>query len=210
MNNPITELIHNAKLGIDLTQIDWEILLREASDAGSLEGVLTASLKLNKKPSEKTLENLLLATVSMGKPDIALDTCKHLKRGITQLELSLLIESTILSGNVEEFFKCIPVVDDETLAMLHTTMAIAVCRILRKKRGGILPYYINLRSWVDVYHKEFNLFRPTARKRLNSKDRLFGDYFIFSEETKHKFLGALIVEDMISKECSSAIMTLHF
>lgn len=210
MDTAIEELLRQGLLGTTLTPIDWNILLQDASDSGSLHGVLVASHKLKIKPPKAILENLLLTALCSGECIIALDACKELQRDLIEKEKNILAESTILSGNVQEFFECFTIDDPGTLGMFHTTIAIATGRLLRKNKGLELPTRVNLHSWVKIYHKELSLFNPIARYVLESDTPPAGIFFVFSKETCAKFLGALLVENFITKECARAIQFLNF
>lgn len=210
MDSSITELLRQGRLGTNLTDVDWNILLQDASDSGSLDGVLVASNKLKRKPPLSTLENLLLTAICSGEGKTAVAACTEIKRNLTEKETFVLLESIILSGNVQEFFDCFSVDNKEVLGMFHTTMAIAVCRSLRRNRKENMPMIVNLHSWVNVYHNEFSIFKPLARIKVSDEELLSGTFFIFTKETCNLLLGALLVEDAINKECAKAIMQLHF
>lgn len=210
MDTSIEELLRQGLLGTSLTTLDWDMLLQEASDAGSLQGVFVASHKLKTKPSKAILENLLLTALCTGKCGVAIDTCKELQRELVEKERNLLAESLVLSGNVQEFFECIPIEDEGVLSMFHTTIAIAVSRLLRRNRQQEPPIKINLYSWVEVYQAELSLFNPQAKAIIRSRMDPFGIFFIFSKDTLNRFLGALLVENCITKECAQGIRFLDF
>jgi hypothetical protein len=211
MDASIKELLRGARLALSLTPIDWDILIKDASDSGSLDGVLVAANKLHIMPPAEALENLLLTSLCSGKGAVAFATCKALNRTLTEEEGNILTESTILAGGVEDFLKHPGVTNFTTLTMLHTTIALGVGRTLRlKRKSEPLPQRINLNSWVDSYHRELSPFGITAHKEIKVYAGIPGHFYLFSRDTLNRLLGALLMDGVISKECLKTILTFNF
>lgn len=209
MDTLIQELKRRGKLGLDLTSVDWSLLLQEASDNGSLRGVFAASAKLKMTPPLAVLENLLLTAICTGNCEEALNTSKELKRKLSVVELGLLTESTILCGNVQGLLNTFYIYNPLWLAILHTTMAIAASRLLRKNKGLTQPKRSNLHSWVQIYNEDFALFSPEVKYSILSDLPPPGTFFIFSQETCLKLIGVLLVENMITKQAAAEIISFH-
>ena len=209
MDTLIQEIKRRGKLGLDLTPVDWILLLQEASDKGSLQGVFAASAKLKTTPPSAVLENLLLTAICTGDCEEAVSTSKELKRKLSVVELSLLTESTILCGNVQGLLDTFYIYNPLWLAMLHTTIAIAVSRLLRKNKGMAQPAKSNLHSWIQIYDEDLAVFTPEVKHGIFSDLPPSGTFLIFSQETCLKLIGALLVENMITKKTAEEIISFH-
>lgn len=208
MLEPIKELARQGLLGTALTETDWTILLQDASDFGSIDGVLTASIKLHCKPPKETLENLLLSALCKGEYSTAYATAKALGRGLQKNEKNLLLQGAILSGNVQEMFNHTTIDSVPKLGIFHTTAAIAVCRSIREKEKLELPYHVNLKEWSIPYAKELLRFNLTADHKLDLVTPLAGLFFIFTQETSLTLAGALLCDNLVNKECANALINL--
>lgn len=209
MDNSVLKLLKQGDAGTKLTYEDWQLLLQDASDAASLNGVYVAAFKLNTKPPTETLENLLLSALCVGACEVAIDTSKEIKRDLTELEKRLLIEGAVLFGDIGGFHKCIKIDDESILGMFHSCGMIAACRALRVRRGEDLPTHINLHSWVTVYAKELSFFNFEYATSIETQDPLPGTFFILNEASRNLLVGALIVSDLISRECIHTLLLLE-
>lgn len=197
MDAHIEDIKRRGYLGADLTEDDWRLLLSDAEEVGSLQGVFTALTKLNTHPITDTLESLLCTAICVGDVETALDTCKHLGRELLPNEKLVLIESVMLSGNAKGFIECIEFQGCEMRALLHTTIVIGVCRFLYKKRTGSLPR-ITLTTWLRVCHREFGSFSPRSHFVLS--EFYPGAILLRLERsTLGHFAGALLMESFISR-----------
>lgn len=205
MDDRIENIKQRGYLGADLTKDDWRLLLSDAEEVGSLQGVFTALTKLGEHPITNALESLLCTAICTGDVETALDASKHLGRELLQEEKLLLIESVVLSGNAKGFIECIDFYENEMFALLHTTIAIGVCRFLYKKRAGTFPT-ITLATWLGVCHREFSSFSPRVHFVLS--EHYPGAILLRLEQSAlGHFAGALLMEGIISRENFRLIIT---
>jgi hypothetical protein len=169
MEDNIIECLRRAKLAIDLTQIDWELLLQDSVEEGSLCGVLTVLTKLPKYSRKQALEDLVVSAVCSGDGQTALDACKELQRSLSMGEEVMLLENMALAGNVEGFFRSVTLAPNqaEAVAFFHITIMIAVCGFMYKKRVGSLAN-AKIGSWHVTYKHELALFNVRGRQHVPS------------------------------------------
>lgn len=190
--------------GTNLTRDDWEIILCDVKDFGSLRGTIEVLKMLPKRPIKKEMEELLCTALCAGDGKTAIKICSLLQRELTAQESRILLENTILTGNVMGFYYSNKVKDFETRIQFHTTVTIGVLRCAYRKRTGAIPN-ANLTSWRTVYKREMNIFFPEGE--MHASTRLPKAELIFcSPATLHRLVGALLLEGLITEECIKEIM----
>jgi hypothetical protein len=198
MDTHVEEIKRRGFLGADLTNEDWKILLSDAEEVGSLQGVLIALTKLQTHPVTTALESLLCTAICVGDAETAIDTCRHIGRDLLPSEKSLLVESVVLSGNVGGFIKHVDDSGDRMKLLLHTAIVIGVCRFLYKKSTGIVPK-LTLATWLRTYHREFGYFSPSY-SIIKSEYYPEAILLRLKRTSLAHFAGALLVEGLISRE----------
>lgn len=188
-----------------LTKNDWQILLQDASDIDSLDGVLIASQKLQRKPPRVTLENILLTALCGGDYNIAKKAHKVLARELTESEKAVILEGSILLGKVQGIVDNITITNKGMLSMLHTAIAISVFSLLKKKRGEPFPKIVNLHTWAKTYEREYSHFNLKPKLTIEALSPISGTFFIFTEESIRTLTGALLGNDIITKVCAEKI-----
>lgn len=210
MDKSVAELKRQGMLGSVLTKEDWQVLLQEASDIGSLNGVLVASQKLQCKPSKEILENLLLSALCKGDCGVARKAHRVLERELTETEKAIMLGGAILLGKVGEIVDNIKITNKGMLSMLHTATAISVFNLLRQKRGVSFPKTINFHTWVRTYWREYSYFNLKPKHTIVTTSPISGTFLIFTEESKRTLTGALLSNDIITRECAEKIHNLSF
>lgn len=205
MDKSFEQLKKQAMSGSALTKNDWRILLQDASDIDSLNGVLIASQKLQRKPPRATLEKILLTALCEGDYNIARKTHTTLARKLTEDEKAIMLESAILLGKVEEIVDNTIIQNKGMLSILHTAIAISAFNILKQKRGENLPRTLNLHTWARTYEREYSHFALKPKHTILTTSPISGTFFIFTEESVCTLTGALLSNDIITRECAEKI-----
>lgn len=206
MDIAIRELLRQGVLGTSLTSVDWNILLQDASDFGNMDGLLTAAHKLKCKPPKEALENLLLTALCKGDCTLALAACKELGRELDVNEKKVMLEGAVLSGNVQEIFNTLEIKSVEMFAIFHTSAAIAVLRSMYKKHKIPEQGVLNLKAWTTSYTAALSRFELYAFEKFDLVKPITGLFFVFTGETIHKIVGALISDNLINTPCANALI----
>jgi hypothetical protein len=204
-NEVLEEIFRSGPFGTHLTPVDWETDLAFSIQEGDFKRSLLAAKKANTFLKKEELEDLLLNATIRGQVRDVMQALVVLNRGMMLEEYLLLLESSMLHGNIAGVCD---MTDKESLkdtAFLHLTMAVAVAKNMRMTNREGTPSYISLSSWVPVYAKELSPFGLKGRE-ISIPDFPLGKFFIFTRETVQKLTGALIAYNEVSKEGVKRIM----
>jgi hypothetical protein len=198
-NKVLEEILRSAPFGLHITPLDWEAELAFSIQEGSFEKSMLAAHKANIFLKREELEDLLLNATIRGQVCDAMKALVALNRGMELDEYMLLLESSILRGNVAGVCDMTDKESIKSTAFLHLTMAIAVAKKMKMLSCRKTPSHISLSSWILVCAKELSLFKLKGR-RIFIQDFPLGKFFIFDEGSVQKLLGALIAYNDVTKE----------
>jgi hypothetical protein len=194
----IEKIKKRGHLGEDLTENDWKLLLADAEEFGSLQGVLAALKKLPSYPVMDALEKLLCTAICTGDAETAIITCRHLGRDLFLREEITLVENITLNGDVEKFIDHFEIHQNELRDMLHTAIVIQVCKFFYKRRTGKFPE-IELTTWLEICNREYKTISPYARF-VSSRKYPGAILLRLGRHSLVRFAGVLLREGFISRE----------
>ena len=206
MDHAIEELVRQARFGLALTTVDWEIILGDAVDLGDINILLTAASKLRYTSPRAALENLLHAAIHRGNCSLALTACKELNRKLDEKETKILLEAAVLFGNVQEIFNTYEINAGAIFPIFQTSSAIAVCRSMCRKHNLSTPNKLSLKTWPLAYTRAATRFEFIALEKIDLVSPVEGMFFIFTEKTMDKIIGALVSDNLINAECAKALL----